>query len=55
MTNQLSTESKEALRFLLNRIGSWTEARWDQHLRDQYGDEFTNVVANEIMDVIGLP
>ena len=29
----------EALQFLLPRIGSWTNARWDQHLRYEFGDE----------------
>lgn len=24
--------------FLLTRIGSWTSARWDQHLRNEIGD-----------------
>lgn len=32
-------EAAEALRFLLTRIGSWTNARWDQHLRYEFGDE----------------
>lgn len=35
---------KPALEFLLTRIGSWTSARWDQHLRYEYGDEATNNV-----------
>ena len=26
------------LLWLLVRIGSWTDARWDQHLRDEFGD-----------------
>lgn len=29
------------LNFLLTRIGSWTNARWDQHLRDRLGDDHT--------------
>ena len=29
----------EALQFLLPRIGSWTDSRWDQHLRYEFGDE----------------
>jgi hypothetical protein len=28
-----------ALAFLLTRIGSWTTSRWDQHVRDEFGDE----------------
>ncbi len=31
--------AKPALQFLLTRIGSWTDARWDQHLRHEFGDE----------------
>lgn len=37
--NETVGSVKPALQFLLTRIGSWTAARWDQHLRDQYGDE----------------
>jgi hypothetical protein len=33
------TAAKPALQFLLTRIGSWTSARWDQHLRNEFGDE----------------
>ncbi len=33
-----------ALNFLLTRIGSWTHARWDQHLRERFGDEHTETV-----------
>lgn len=29
----------DAVTWLLTRIGSWTVARWDQHLRDEFGDE----------------
>jgi len=32
-------DAAEALRFLLTRIGSWTNARWDQHLRHEFGDD----------------
>lgn len=35
---------RHSLVFLLTRIGSWTNARWDQHLRSRYGDEATNEV-----------
>lgn len=31
-----------AVAFLLTRIGSWTHARWDQHLRNEVGDEAAN-------------
>lgn len=30
------------LDWLLTRIGSWTNARWDQHLRHEFGDESTD-------------
>lgn len=33
-----------ALTFLLTRIGSWTNSRWDQHLRAEFGDEFAGPV-----------
>lgn len=29
----------QGLEFLLTRIGSWSNARWDQHLRERLGDE----------------
>ena len=32
------------LRWILDRIGSWTNARWDQHLRSEFGDERANAV-----------
>lgn len=38
-SNRAYVPPYEALAFLLTRIGSWTHARWDQHLRDEYGDE----------------
>lgn len=34
----------QGLQFLLTRIGSWTESRWDQHLRYQIGDEHAETV-----------
>lgn len=45
MSAILSPRAREALENLLVRIGSWTPARWDQHLRYDVGDE----VANEII------
>jgi hypothetical protein len=33
---------RTALAFLLVRIGSWTAARWDQHVRDEFGDEIAD-------------
>ena len=35
--NETVGSVKPALQFLMTRIGSWTNARWDQHLRDQFG------------------
>lgn len=35
---------ERALCFLLIRIGSWTNARFDQHLRHEFGDEFADDV-----------
>lgn len=35
----VDVDATEALRFLLDRIGSWTNARWDQHLRHEFGDD----------------
>lgn len=42
MMEAMNETAKKHLRFLLVRIGSWTEARWDQHLRYEFGDEATN-------------
>lgn len=38
-----------ALDWLLTQIGSWTNARWDQHLRHRFGD----VRADEIIEAFG--
>lgn len=35
---------EQGLNFLLTRIGSWTNARWDQHLRERMGDEHAETV-----------
>ena len=35
---------ERGLRFLLSRIGSWTNARFDQHLRYEFGDEQTDEI-----------
>ena len=37
-----------ALRFLLTRIGNWTESRWDQWLRDEFGDERADYMIEQI-------
>lgn len=36
--------AKQGLVFLLTRIGSWTSARWDQHLRERYGDKHADEI-----------
>ena len=36
--------AEECLRWLLNRVGSWTNATWQQHLRNEFGDEAANDV-----------
>lgn len=38
-----------ALDWLLNQIGSWTHSRWDQHLRDRFGD----VRTDQIIEALG--
>lgn len=38
----MNETAKKHLRFLLVRIGSWTSARWDQHLRFEFGDKKTD-------------
>lgn len=39
-----SCATKTALAFLLTRIGSWSNARWDQHVRYEYGDDVANAM-----------
>jgi hypothetical protein len=34
----MNDRQRTALSELLTRIGSWTSARWDQHLRYEVGD-----------------
>ncbi len=38
----------EAVTWLLTRIGSWTNARWDQHLRFEFGDEIAGPVIEQL-------
>lgn len=40
----VSAFHRKAFTRLLERIGSWTDARWDQHLRQDVGDEHADVV-----------
>lgn len=37
-----SRHIRDAIVFLLVRIGSWTNSRFDQQLRHEFGDEITN-------------
>lgn len=46
---------RDAIMHLFLRIGSWTNNRWDQHLRHEYGDEKTDkiiswLIAEGILD-----
>lgn len=43
-----------ALAFLLTRIGSWTDARWDQHLRHEFGDEAAGRMIAALKKLSGL-
>lgn len=45
--------SMEPLAFLLTRIGSWTPARWDQHLRHEFGDERAQVAIDYLEKLCG--
>lgn len=40
----LSARQREGLATVLTRIGSWTNARWDQHLRFEVGDEDADAI-----------
>lgn len=40
-----------ALAWLLIRIGSWTSARWDQHVSDEFGDEVTDALRRALRKV----
>ena len=41
---------REAIIHLFLGIGSWTHSRWDQHLRNEYGDEITDKVIRWMKD-----
>jgi hypothetical protein len=49
-----SEETKRAILFLFTKIGSWTAARWDQQLRYEFGDEYTDKVIRELTFVGGF-
>jgi hypothetical protein len=40
----MTKRQREAICRILNRVGSWTTARFDQHLRWDLGDEDTNEI-----------
>lgn len=42
LTDENVRENRDMLQWVLDRIASWTTARWDQHLRYEYGDEKVN-------------
>lgn len=48
-SRRASANVKRGLEFLLIRIGSWTSARYDQHLRHEMGDE----AADEVIAWLG--
>lgn len=59
-SNNLTSRQTDALELLLTRIGSWTTARWDQHLRNEVGDEDANAIIawlkdHDILPYIPLP
>lgn len=43
--------ARTALAWLLTRIGSWTHARWDQHVRHEFGDEIADALVHSLRDV----
>jgi hypothetical protein len=51
----MNRDEAEALGFLLTRIGSWTSARWDQHLRHEVGDAIADKAIEAICRRTGLP
>jgi hypothetical protein len=45
---------RTALAFLLTRIGSWTNARWDQHVRYEFGDDIADALFGTLAQ-LGVP
>lgn len=41
---------RDALIHLFLSIGSWTNNRWDQHLRNEYGDNKTDRIVRWLLD-----
>lgn len=46
--------ARTALAFLLVRIGSWTSARWDQHVRTEFGDDIADALI-KMLDSAEIP
>jgi hypothetical protein len=42
--------ARTAIAFLLTRIGSWTNARWYQHVRFEYGDDVADVLIDKLRE-----
>lgn len=40
----MTENQKKGLVWLLLKIGSWTNATWQQQLRNEFGDNFTDEV-----------
>ena len=40
----VSEDVRDAIIHLFLSIGSWTNSRWDQHLRHEFGDEKTDSI-----------
>jgi hypothetical protein len=54
-TPRLTQRQADAFCWLLLRIANWTPARWDQHLRDEVGDEDTNAIIAAVKNIFGDP
>lgn len=51
----MNSKTQDALGMLLTRIGSWTNARWDQHVRNEFDDETADIIIREIAMIATLP
>lgn len=49
----LEPQARKALAYLLRRIAGWTHARWDQHLRYEYGDTAANAAILTLQHIAG--
>ncbi len=48
--HECAREPSKQIAWLLTRIGSWTNARWDQHLRNEFGDVAANAAIEFLRD-----